>query len=447
MSQAQRERAAVQMMQRRAAQGLAQLNAEGSMSLDFVNQLYKIWNGTMLGNAPLSDVVAFTRASAGWSFSAGGLLVQSAANAPRFDYDPITLAARGLLMEEQRTNAIRNNTMAGAVAGSPGTLPTNWNTAGLLGLTRTILGTVVEDGMACIDIRWQGTTGDTIGAFYPDNANAAAINGQSWAVSGFMRLIAGSLSGIGVKYGLYQHNSGGSFLGTVDGPLFTVPTTGTVGQAGQGTVRVTNRSDIGFVRHGTVFTYSSGLAVDFTLRIGLLLLEQAASVGSPIATAGVATTRAADSAISTVLSAVGINPASCTVIAEFIVPPLVSGKWPGLFQFDAGTSANRAGLFVNNTNGRLTFQPRTAGVDGPGLSYFPVLPAAGSFAKVAMRLSATDVAMSVNGAATSSIAYTPVPGLSRLVLGKFDDALGSCMRRLTILPTPGADAALPSLSI
>ncbi len=48
----------------------------------------------------------FTRASAGWYYNAAGVLVQAAANAPRFDYDPVTKALRGLLVEETRTNLL-----------------------------------------------------------------------------------------------------------------------------------------------------------------------------------------------------------------------------------------------------------------------------------------------------------------------------------------------------
>lgn len=52
----------------------------------------------------LGDVLTVARASAGTVFDAAGNLVTVAANLPRFDYDPVTKAFKGLLVEEQRTN-------------------------------------------------------------------------------------------------------------------------------------------------------------------------------------------------------------------------------------------------------------------------------------------------------------------------------------------------------
>ena len=66
---------------------------------------------------------AFNRTSAGWSFNATGTLAQVAADVPRFDYNPATLACRGLLLEEARTNGIRNPRAEGATPGTPGTMP------------------------------------------------------------------------------------------------------------------------------------------------------------------------------------------------------------------------------------------------------------------------------------------------------------------------------------
>jgi hypothetical protein len=52
----------------------------------------------------LDPRITFTRASAAWYFNSAGNLTQAATNEPRFDYDPATLHARGLLIEGARTN-------------------------------------------------------------------------------------------------------------------------------------------------------------------------------------------------------------------------------------------------------------------------------------------------------------------------------------------------------
>ena len=57
----------------------------------------------------LGTGAVFTRASAGWYYNASGVLVQAAINAPRFDYDPVTLQPKGLLLEDQSTNVILNS--------------------------------------------------------------------------------------------------------------------------------------------------------------------------------------------------------------------------------------------------------------------------------------------------------------------------------------------------
>lgn len=49
---------------------------------------------------------AFTRASTGTFVNANGLIQSAAINVARFDHDPVGLACRGLLIEEQRTNLL-----------------------------------------------------------------------------------------------------------------------------------------------------------------------------------------------------------------------------------------------------------------------------------------------------------------------------------------------------
>lgn len=65
---------------------------EPSLMLDFVN------------TNELDSRITFTRASTGTYVGPDGLIKTAAVNVPRFDYDPVTMACRGLLAEEGRTN-------------------------------------------------------------------------------------------------------------------------------------------------------------------------------------------------------------------------------------------------------------------------------------------------------------------------------------------------------
>lgn len=57
--------------------------------------------------------VTFTRASTATYINAAGTIVSAATNIPRFDYDPVTLVCKGLLIEESRTNLLLNSLLDG----------------------------------------------------------------------------------------------------------------------------------------------------------------------------------------------------------------------------------------------------------------------------------------------------------------------------------------------
>ena len=79
--------------------GAGGLNADGlSLDLQFAT------DKTLTARKGPTPV--FTRASSGRFVGSDGLIQSAAINAPRFDHDPVTLACKGLLIEESRTNLL-----------------------------------------------------------------------------------------------------------------------------------------------------------------------------------------------------------------------------------------------------------------------------------------------------------------------------------------------------
>jgi hypothetical protein len=59
-----------------------------------------------LTGAPLDSRITFTRSTTATFVGSNGLIQTAAIDAPRFDYNPVTLAPNGLLIEEQRVNSL-----------------------------------------------------------------------------------------------------------------------------------------------------------------------------------------------------------------------------------------------------------------------------------------------------------------------------------------------------
>jgi hypothetical protein len=92
-----------------------------------------------LTGTTLDSRITFTRASNATFINSSGLVALAASDAPRFDYDPITLAARGLLIEEQRTNLLTYSEDF-----------SNWSVGGA-GTTVTANSAVAPDGASTAD--------------------------------------------------------------------------------------------------------------------------------------------------------------------------------------------------------------------------------------------------------------------------------------------------------
>lgn len=216
--------------------------------------------------------------------------VASAYYAPRFDYNPSTLAAQGLLIEEQRTNSIRNNTMQGAVAGTPGTAPTNYTLTSGGGVTRNIVGVGTENGITYIDVQFSSAGANNFFITPEPATQIAAVSGQTWASSFYVRLIGGTLSNLAIDHNIQENSAAGAFLAaTITG--FT-PTSASLVSQRNTITRTLNNASTAFVQ-----SYIRGVAsgaYDITLRIGLPQLEQGAFATSVIPTTTTALTRNAD---------------------------------------------------------------------------------------------------------------------------------------------------------
>jgi hypothetical protein len=241
----------------------------------------------------------FTRdGAASYTDRDGVLQVNGApANQPRvgFNYEPdsdgVLQLVQGITVEEQRTNLITNNTMVGAVAGTPGTLPTNWS--GSLagpGLTSSIQSVAIVNGVAVIDYQVIGTTSQSIvQLFTVGGSNTVAASGQFWSFSGYFALVSGSFANVDLDLALRENDSGFVFLRQTFESLKSATSSLSrkvvSARLGGSTARITPALRMFVV---------AGRDVNFTLRIGLPQLEQGPAATSPIPTATTAVTRPAD---------------------------------------------------------------------------------------------------------------------------------------------------------
>lgn len=241
-----------------------------------------------------ANVATVTRASAktdagGWDFTNGGTvgtLTEYASGVAAIH------ATAGLLVEEITTNEIRNPRCEGAVAGTPGTMPTNW----LVGAVTEVVGSGQEDGWPYVDVRYAATPGANVSLLTLESSfvtSSPAGAGVDWALSAGIRVVAGSTANInGFRLRLFQFSTVPAFLGAVQGPQF-LPDAQHKRFYG---VITTADASTDSVRPEIVLETSGG-AIDITLRIYAPQLEQKAYPTSPVfpvVSSPAAATRAAD---------------------------------------------------------------------------------------------------------------------------------------------------------
>jgi hypothetical protein len=200
--------------------------------------------------------------------------------------------------------------MVGAVAGSPGTLPTNWNVTSGAGLTQTVVGLGSESGIQYIDLRFNGTANASSLRFVTDTTSGvAAAPGQIWSNSVYAKLTAGTMPFITLR-NVYR-TSGGAAISTPN-QQFNLTSSLTRSAFTDAAAPATTA----FLQQEVLFTLTIGLTYDFTIRIAAPQMELGDYATTFIPTTTAAVTRIADAASKTgVSSLIGQN--SGTLFVEW----------------------------------------------------------------------------------------------------------------------------------
>ena len=216
---------------------------------------------------------------------------------PRIEYDA-DRNLKGLLIEPESTNQIRNGSGTGAVVGTPGTFPLYWNISDG-GLTREIVATGTENGVAYVDIKLSGTASTNSAVIFLEaTTTISATGGETWTQSVFLKEIDATSNYDDIYFRAYNYTSAPSYVNVNNGSSLTVTTdleryesTWTLSGA---TIASSNPS--------ILFSLTNGNTYDFTIRIGLAQYEESPIATSYMPTTGSTFTRGKDEASMTNVS-------------------------------------------------------------------------------------------------------------------------------------------------
>jgi hypothetical protein len=407
-----------------------------SLSLDFA------------GTGTLDSRITFTRASTATYFNSAGVLTSAATNAPRFDYNPSTLAAQGLLIEEARTNALSYSEDFGNAAWtkSGSTVSTDTTTAP----TGTVVAdSLTEDTSTGTHRCFRSTTGTTntnaytFSAFIKANTRSrvymAIVEGATFSRQGNANFDLSAGNVISFSTGINGATGGSATITPVGNGWYRCTYTVTLG--GTDTSILT---DFQLIDTGTNRNYTG----DGTS--GLFLfgaqLEAGAFPTSYIPTTTTALTRAADVASVNTLSP-WFNASAGTIYADFA--GRVSGTQPYITMLSNTGETER--IYQRYVSGQYQSIARVAGVDIA--SVYNSTEGSAVNAKIATAYDSSQLATSTNGQAVTGLAVaslSSIPsGLNKFWLGSFAGSgsfANGYLRRITYYPRRLSNAELVSIT-
>lgn len=380
----------------------------------------------------LDSRVTFTRSSTATYVNQIGLIQSAAVNEPRFDYNPSTLAARGLLIEESRTNLLTYSEDI-----------TQWSVAGGSRSSNTA---VSPDGQTTADTYTQSTGGDYL------YHSAAISSSTTYTLSVFLK--AGTKTTARLWYG-----TGG--LGTyvfIDINI-SAGTIGSVGSGGGATAAAASIQAFGNGWYRVALTGNLGantvgylvLGNDSTsggVYIWGAQLEQGSFSTSYIPTQAATVTRSAD-----VASVNTLSPWYNSVEGSFFVEADVfstSSFWSSLIEpnLSSNLAGSRFSLGVFSSTVSL-YALVSNSVTVSGISSGGAMYANNAVAKTAFAYKLNDYAISGNGAAVATDTSSAVPTIDQIMLGNDNEGrrLNGHLRRITYYSARLTNAQLQALTL
>lgn len=376
-----------------------------------------IKTNSLLGYAVTTDdfyvarEFSYTRAGTtpGTLIDASGNLVYAVLNTPRIDY---TGGSPSLLVEPAATNQIRNNSMVGAVTGSPGTLPTNWTIPAAAGLTREIVGIGTENGISYIDIKLSGTaTGTETEIRLESPTQIVAANGQTWTESIYLKSISQPAPPVSYRLFMIERTIGGTVVAT---GLSSNLSLNTSLNRFSFTRTLAGGPTVERVQPSIFISLTIGASYDFTIRIGYPQMEQSSFATSVIPTTTASLTRDADVCTFSNASLL-IGQTEGTLYAEVDITRFIDVAEQMILQLRTDGN-NRLGVAIirSGANNNIIGFQRLAGNLEVFIQY--TMPAIGIY-KIAFGYKTNDYVLYVNGVQRGTDIVAGVPTSSIIDLG------------------------------
>jgi hypothetical protein len=392
---------------------------------------------------PWNTGITFTRSTTATYTNSAGLIASAAIDAPRIDYDPVTLACKGLLIEEARTNLLIRSQEADSAS---------WTK---LATSITANAATAPDGTTTADYVYNdGTTG-----FHQDSQAVTGVLATSYVLSRYVKAaehtryrLAGLSSANWTVHpaGVFDLSAGSVVSSTGD-------KTATIESAGNGWYRVeiygtcATATSIGLaggpVPTGLTANSYNGTTYPGGVYVWGASLEQGSFSTSYIPTVASQVTRAADVAVMTGTNfSSWYNQSEGTFVVEFSSFASTYASTAHVFSTSAGAVGELAGVFRSAALG-ISIESYSAGVAQAGLSLGtnPI----NTTAKVAYGYEVNDFAASRDGAAVVTDASGVVSAPSQINIGaRYDSArsLSGHIRSLRYFPTHLPNATLQAIS-